>query len=71
MQNHHTKQESSTCHRRKTKLQPIRIQHSPSKALRDERLCLPPNPPNPIKTSPLALSAPAIDRCVAVGAIVL
>ena len=49
----------------------MQIQQSPSQALQDDRLCLPPNPPNPIKTSPLSLSGPAIDRCVAIGAIVV
>ena len=71
MHNHHAKQEPLSYLCRKIKLQPIRIQQSPSKALKDERLDLPPNPPNPIETSPLSLSALAIDRCGAVGAIIL
>ena len=71
MQNHHAKQETPACLCRRIELQPMRIQQSTSQALQDERLCLPPNPPNPIKTSPLSLSAPAIDRCVAIGAIVV
>ena len=71
MHNHHANQETLACLRGRMKFRPIRLQYSSSQTPKDERLCLPPNAPNPIETSPLSPGAPAIDGCVAVGAIVL